>query len=238
MSTSDESRGRQQGGGSSQASTQQGTTQQGGSSSSPSSAQQEQFSPSSAQQGGSNLPQQGGSNLPQQGSSPLARRGGSGFAPSLWSGRGGPFELMHRLEDDMDRLFQQVWGGGRRLMRGRGSEAAQMWVPAVEIYERGGKLHVHADLPGMRKEDVKLSVEADQLVLQGERRSSHEESDQQSGYYHSECSYGSFYRAIPLPEGIDPATADANFKDGILDVSFDAPKKQQEQSRQIKINVK
>lgn len=214
MNTSDESRGRQQGGGGAQAS-----TQQGGSSSSPSSAQQDQFSPSSAQQGGSNL----------------ARRGGSGFAPSLWSGRGGPLEMMRGLEDDMDRLFQQFWGGGRRLARGRGSEAAQMWVPAVEIFERGGKLHVHADLPGMKKEDVKLAVEADQLVLQGERRSSHEESDQQGGYYHTECTYGSFYRAIPLPEGVDPATADASFKDGVLDVSFDAPKKQQGQSRQINI---
>lgn len=227
MSTSDESRGRQQGGGGSQASTQQGASQQGGSSASPQSAQQEQFSPSSAQQGGSDLAQQGGSQL--------ARRGGSGFAPSLWSGRGSPFELMRRLEDDMDRLFQQLWGGGRRVARGRGSEAAQMWVPAVEIFERGGKLHVHADLPGMKKEDVKLSVEADQLVLQGERRSSHEESDEQAGYYHSERSYGSFYRAIPLPEGVDPATAEANFNDGVLDVSFAAPKKQQGQSRQIKI---
>ena len=112
---------------------------------------------------------------------------------------------------------------------------ATTWMPQVEIFERDGKLHVHADLPGLRKEDVKLTIEQDQLVIQGERRSSHEEGGQQSGYYHSERSYGSFYRTIPLPEGVDTGTVDASFKDGVLDVSFDAPRKQQAQSRQIDI---
>jgi HSP20 family protein len=192
--------------------------QQQGGSASPSSTQQDQYNPSGTQQGGSNL----------------ARRGG-GTSPSLWTGRGGPMDLIRRLDEDMDRLFQQFWGGGRNLMRGRGGDMGQVWMPAVEVFERDGKLHVHADLPGMKKEDIKLTIEADQLVLQGERRSSHEEGGQQAGYYHSERSYGSFYRAIPLPEGVDPAKAEASFKDGVLDVSFDAPKKAQAQSRQIDI---
>jgi HSP20 family protein len=213
MSTRDESRGRQQGAGGSQ------PTQQGGSSASASSTQQDQYSAGNRQQGGSNL----------------ARRSGGGLAPSSWGLRSGPVELMHRLEDDMDRLFQQFLGGGRSLMRGRGGDLPSMWMPSVEVFERDGKLHVHADLPGMKKEDIKLTVEADQLVLQGERRSSHEEGEQQGGYYHSERSYGSFYRAVPLPEGVDPAKADASFKDGVLEVVFDAPRKQQAQSRQIDI---
>ena len=126
-------------------------------------------------------------------------------------------------------------GEGRSLVRGRGGEPQAMWMPQVELFERDGKLHVHADLPGMKKDDVKLSVEGDQLVLQGERRSSQEEGSEQSGFFHSERSYGSFYRTIPLPEGVDPSTCDASFKDGVLDVCFNAPKKQKQQARQIDI---
>jgi HSP20 family protein len=202
----------QQGSSGSQSSVQQGgaSSQQGGGSSS-GSGQQDQFNPSNTQQGGSNL----------------ARRGS----------RAGPFELMRRLDEDMDRLFHQLWGSGRSLMRGGrgGGESQSMWMPQVEVFERDGKLHVHADLPGMKKDDVKLSIEGDQLVIQGERRSSHEEGGQQAGFYHSERSYGSFYRAIPLPDGVDAGKADASFKDGVLDVSFDAPRKQQPKARQIDI---
>ena len=68
------------------------------------------------------------------------------------------------------------------------------------------------------------------------RSTSWSASNQQgSGFYHSERSYGSFYRSIPLPEGVDPQTVDANFKNGVLDVCFDAPCATQQQSRQIEI---
>jgi HSP20 family protein len=198
--------GGQQGGQSTPASGQQGS-------------QQEAYSPSSGQQGG------------QQ----LSRRGASGGMPSLFGTRGSPFEMFRRLDEDMDRLFHQIWGGGRSLMRGRGADTQSLWMPQVEVREEGGKLHVCADLPGMKKEDVKLSLEGDQLILQGERQSSREEGQQGSGFYHSERSYGSFYRSIPLPEGVDPQTAQADFKDGVLDVTFDAPRRPQQQSRQIDI---
>lgn len=198
-----------------------GSGQQGGQSTPASSqqgSQQEAYSPNSGQQGG----------LP-------SRRGSSGV-PSLFGARGGPFEMFRRLDEDMDRLFHQIWGGGRSLMRGRGGDTPSMWMPQVEVCEEGGKLHVYADLPGLRKEDVKLSLEGDQLVMQGERQSSREEGQQGGSFYHSERSYGSFYRSVPLPEGVDPQTAKANFKDGVLDVAFDAPRRPQQQSRQIDIS--
>ncbi|RYF58075.1 MAG: Hsp20/alpha crystallin family protein, partial [Comamonadaceae bacterium] len=114
-------------------------------------SQQEGYSPSTGQQGGA-----------------LSRRGAGGM-PSLFGARGSPFDMFRRLDEDMDRLFHQIWGGGRSLMRGRGADAQAMWIPQVEVCEEGGKLHVYADLPGIKKEDVKLSLEGDQLVLQGER---------------------------------------------------------------------
>ena len=200
----------QQGGPSTPATSQQGS-------------QQEAYSPSSGQQGSG---RQGGA---------LGRRGGGSGMPSLFGTRSSPFEMFRRLDEDMDRLFQQIWGGGRSLMRGRGADAQSMWMPQVEVREEGGKLHVYADLPGLKKEDVKLSLEGDQLILQGERQSSREEGEQGGSFYHSERSYGSFYRSIPLPEGVDPQTAKADFKDGVLDVTFDAPRRLEQQRRQIDI---
>ncbi len=235
---SGDKRGNQQGGSGIQQGGQQGADMQPG-------GQAQQFGPGGAQQGGSGG--QHGTAGAQQGSQPeaynpgqgqqggaLSRRGG-GATPSLFSGRGGPFDVFRRLDEDMDRLFQHFWGGGRSLIRGRGADAQSMWMPQVEVCERDGKLHVFADLPGLNKEDVKLSMEGDQLVIEGERRSSHEEGQRGGDFYHTERSYGSFYRTIPLPEGVDPQTADASFKDGVLDVCFDAPRTPPQQSRQIEI---
>ena len=227
-----------QGGSGTQQAGQQGAgTQPGG--------QAQQFSPGSAQQGGA--AGQYGAPGAQQGSqqeaySPargqqggaLSRRSG-GAMPSMFGGRGSPFDVFRRIDEDMDRLFQQFWGGGRNVMGQRGTDAQSMWLPQVEVCEQGGKLHVFADLPGMNKEDVKLSMEGDQLIVQGERRSSREEGQQGSGFYQSERSYGSFYRSIPLPEGVDPQTVEASFKDGVLDVCFNAPRTPQQQTRQIEI---
>lgn len=204
--------------------------------------QAQQFAPGSGQQGGQSTPASSQQGSQQEAYSPgsgqqggaVSRRAGGGM-PSLFGTRGGPFEMFRRLDEDMDRLFHQIWGGGRSLMRGRGADTQSMWMPQVEVCEEGGKLHVYADLPGLKKEDVKLSLEGDQLVLQGERQSSREEGQQGGSFYHSERSYGSFYRSIPLPEGVDPQTAQANFKDGVLDVAFEAPRRTQQQSRQIDI---
>lgn len=208
----------------------------------PPGGQAQQYAPGSGQQGGQPTPstgQQGsqqeayGQGAGQQGGA-LSRRA-SGGMQSLFGTRSGPMDMFRRLDEDMDRLFHQIWGGGRSLMRGRGADAQSMWMPQVEVCEDGGKLHVYADLPGMKKEDVKLSLEGDQLVLQGERQSSREEGQQGGSFYHSERSYGSFYRSIPLPEGVDAQTAQASFKDGVLDVTFEAPRRPQQQSRQIDI---
>lgn len=216
--------------------TQPGQSQQGAGGYQ-SGGQTQQYSPgSTGQQGGDAA----GQPSPQAGAATtVPDRAGAGrrtsTMPSLFSGRGGPFDMLRRLDEDIDRLFQQFWGGGRGLMRRGAGEAPSMWAPQVELCERDGKLHVYADLPGLRREDVKVSMEGDQLVLEGERRSQHEEGQPGSGFFHSERSYGTFYRSIPLPEGVDPQTADASFRDGVLDVCFDAPKTMRQQRRQIDV---
>lgn len=104
------------------------------------------------------------------------------------------------------------------------------------MVRRGNDLVVSADLPGLKKEDVNVEIREDQLIRQGERRS--ETATEREGYYRSERSYGKFFRAIPLPPGVDPAQADAQFRDGVLEIRMPMPQQQQaeEQGRRIEIH--
>jgi HSP20 family protein len=77
----------------------------------------------------------------------------------------------------------------------------------------------------MKRDDISVRVEDDEVIIQGERRQ--ESSGTQRGYYRSERSYGSFYRTIPLPEGTNADTANATFRDGVLEIEFDMPRQQQ-----------
>ena len=138
-----------------------------------------------------------------------------------------PFALMHRFADEMDRLFEDFRLGSSSLLPRfdlpwESREAAEgAWLPSLEVTERGGKLVVRADLPGLTKDDVKVEVRDDALCIEGERRQ--EREDKRKGLYRSERTYGRFYREVPLPEGIDPEQAKASFKNGVLEVTMPAP---------------
>ena len=82
---------------------------------------------------------------------------------------------------------------------------------------------MRVDLPGMAREDIKVEVTDETLTIEGERR--HTEEKEEKGYYRSERSYGRFARTIALPEGADATTAKAEFKNGVLEVALDLPKR-------------
>jgi HSP20 family protein len=124
-----------------------------------------------------------------------------------------PFSLMRRFSEEMDRVF------GRFLERPAGGE--RWWAPAIEVAEHEGQLKVRADLPGLKPEDVRVEVSDDQLIIQGERKSEHEETEH--GVYRSERRYGQFYRAIPLPEGAASEQAKAQFNNGVLEITLPVP---------------
>jgi HSP20 family protein len=145
---------------------------------------------------------------------------------------------MRRFSEEMDRLLGD-FGFGRGLASGFGRELgklaeleASMWSPQVEAFEREGKLIVRADLPGLTKDDINVDVTNDAIKIRGERRQQKEENEE--GYYRSERSYGSFYREIPLPSGVNPEEAYATFRNGVLEITMPAPARQPS-SRRIEI---
>jgi HSP20 family protein len=117
-----------------------------------------------------------------------------------------PFTLMRRFTDEMDHFFKPS---------GELAATPNAWIPVVEVKEKDNKLIVTAELPGLKKEDVKVYVEGDALILEGERKKETEEKG--ADFYHSERSYGAFYRSIPLPEGIKLDAISANFTNGVLE---------------------
>jgi HSP20 family protein len=138
-----------------------------------------------------------------------------------------PFAFMRRFVEEMDWLFKDFGVEARwhipRLFSHvpsyRRTEArlpAAVWAPKVDVLEREGELIVRIDLPGLTREDINVEVTDDLLTIHGERK--HEKKEEREGYKYSECSYGSFYRAIPLPEGIDSTKASADFHKGVLEV--------------------
>ncbi len=158
-----------------------------------------------------------------------------------------PFAVMRRFAREMDNLFEdfgldtglhlpRFLRRGRRLL-GRGAELATLdWSPRVDVVEREGKLVIRADLPGLSKEDIKVEVNDDAITIEGERKQ--EKKEEREGYYYSECSYGSFYRAIPLPEGAEASKATAEFQNGVLEVTVPAPSRPEPKARRLDVKEK
>lgn len=137
-----------------------------------------------------------------------------------------PFGFMRRFSEEMDRLFEDFGFGSRWLTPSFGGELSGfgqgLWSPNVETFEREGQLVIRADLPGLSKDDVDVEITDDAITISGERRNENEEK--REGYFRSERSYGSFYRQIPLPEGVDANDANATFRNGVLEITMKAPK--------------
>ncbi|MDQ3821307.1 MAG: Hsp20/alpha crystallin family protein [Acidobacteriota bacterium] len=191
------------------------------------------------EQGSQSMQTTGGQSGGQQSSQQtgLARR--EQTAQGIFGGN--PFTFMRRFSEEMDRLFEDFgfrsgWltpSFGRNLPSAFGDLSQGMWAPQVEMFEREGQLVVRADLPGLTKDDVKVEVADGAVTISGERRNENEEKGE--GYYRTERSYGSFYRQIPLPEGVNADDASATFRNGVLEVTMKAPERAKERSRRLEI---
>jgi HSP20 family protein len=157
----------------------------------------------------------------------ISRRYSDPWASSLMPGdffSMNPFSAIRRIQDEMDRVFSSAFGGGRG-----GPQGLRHWAPAIEVSEREGNYVVCAELPGLHPEDVNVELTDGALVIEGERRQEREEN--QGGVHRTERSYGHFYRAVPLPDGVSADQAHANFKDGVLEVKIPIDHQQQQRRR-------
>jgi HSP20 family protein len=139
-----------------------------------------------------------------------------------------PLRGFRDLQSEMDRLFGETFG---RLPRTTGQTA---WAPAMDVTTEGGDIVIRAELPGVRREEVDVTLSRGVLTISGERREEEERKD--AGYLVRERSYGSFRRAITLPEGVDESGVEASFKDGVLEVRVrGGASAVEERSRKIEI---
>lgn len=124
-----------------------------------------------------------------------------------------PFGEMLRMQRDMDRIFSRMGLSEEHLP----VIGDQPWMPKIDIKRSGKDLLVHAELPGIKPEDVEVEVTGDLLTIKGERRLEEEKEDED--WVIRESSYGSFLRSIVIPEGVEPDAIKAEFHDGVLDVT-------------------
>jgi len=144
-----------------------------------------------------------------------------------------PASFVRKFLDEMNRVAEDL-GVGRGLLSTLERDLpGGAWAPQVEMFQRDGELVLRADLPGLSKDDVKVELADNALTIEGERRSEREEKKED--FYRSERSYGKFYRRVPLPEGVNTETAKASFRDGVLEVTMAAPKREVRAARKLEI---
>jgi HSP20 family protein len=140
-----------------------------------------------------------------------------------------PFRELESMSDRLNRVF------ARPTLSPSGREALTVadWMPTVDISETDSEYLIKAELPEVKKEDVKVTVENGVLTLQGERRQEKEEKGKK--YHRVERSYGSFVRSFTLPESVDEGAVKAEYKDGMLNLHLPKTEKVKPKSIDVKV---
>ncbi len=133
------------------------------------------------------------------------------------------------LREEIDRVFDSFFGRYPAIPEQEG-----YFIPAIDVEETDNEYIVKAELPGLKKEDIKISVRGDSITISGERKREKEEKGKT--YHRIEMAYGKFVRTIQLPDEIQPDKAKAEYKDGILIITL--PKSEKSKPKEIEIEIK
>ena len=136
-----------------------------------------------------------------------------------------PFTGLAELHDEVNRLF------GASLRRQGGFDA--VFSPAIDVAVEKDNVIVNADLPGLTKDDVTVTLQDNYLTIRGEKK--HETEQKEANYFLGERIYGSFTRTIELPMAVNASKIEARFKDGVLHVTL--PKTEDAKPKQIEVKV-
>ncbi|OPX19765.1 MAG: molecular chaperone [Desulfobacca sp. 4484_104] len=140
-----------------------------------------------------------------------------------------PFREVSRLRREMDRLWDDYFGPGRRALKPLETE----WAPVVDISESADQVTVKAEIPGLEPKDIDISLSGDLLTIKGEKKSEREEKDE--NYHLVERSYGSFSRSLRLPVSVEADKIEASYKQGVLTIT--CPKKEEVKAKAIEIKA-
>jgi HSP20 family protein len=134
-----------------------------------------------------------------------------------------PFREMTQVQNQFNRLVDQVWGGRQ-----------ESWLPAVDVFDKKDAVVLKAELAGMDPDDIEIEVEDNVLTIKGERKFEEEVEDER--YYRVERRFGSFQRSLALPQGVKANEIQAGYDDGILTVTV--PKAEEEKPQRIEVKAK
>jgi HSP20 family protein len=135
---------------------------------------------------------------------------------------------LSNLQDELQRLFESPWGElarAQQFLRG--------WNPAVDLYEDKDNIFVKAELPGLKKEDIDVSLEDGVLTISGERKGEEKTEGQETR--RNERFYGQFRRSITLTSEVKADQVTANYKDGVLTITL--PKVEAAKPKQIEVKA-
>ncbi len=141
-----------------------------------------------------------------------------------------PFSELERLHDEINCLFDFSFGGFPERQTGLLETG---WAPAVDVYDSKDNVLVKADLPGLNKDDIDITIQDNTLILKGEKK--HEAEINEDGYVRTERFCGTFQRAISLPSDVDASGVRASYKDGTLELTL--PKKEEAKPKQISVDI-
>lgn len=148
-----------------------------------------------------------------------------------------PFKRDRNLPDvfsEMENTLRKMWYGFPFQDLSLATDEAMPWTPRLDVSETDTSVEVKADLPGLDKKDIDVSLDKDLLIIKGERKQEKEESGK---HFHSiERRYGSFYRSLRLPAEVKTDKIEANFKDGVLKITL--PKTEEAKKKIEHIQIK
>jgi HSP20 family protein len=147
--------------------------------------------------------------------------GGSRVNPS-----GNPFGFLHR---EIDRLFEDFTRG----LDATGQTQANL-VPSIDVAETDKEIVITAEMPGLERKDVEISLENDMLTIRGEKKVERENEDKDKSYHLIERNYGVFYRVLQLPPGVDPSKVQATMANGVLKVTLPKPARSEAKKIEVK----
>ena len=139
-----------------------------------------------------------------------------------------PANMFASLRRDVDRLFDEAWSGPPGTWRTRG------WLPPVDINETENEIEVQVEVPGMRGDDIDVTVENGILTISGEKRYERQEGSEEKGNLMLERQYGRFTRSFTLPAQVDAENVTAECADGILTITL--PKRSDARPKRISVN--